>query len=359
MGKSENKASSEEPAKSSIITLPKTHPKKRTKKAGKTWKQHMEHYKKQKFRMKVLIILIIVFLIIAVSLGYFYTYEQDTDGDGIPDIEDDDDDNDGMPDWWEDEYGLDSKDSDDAEKDLDGDGLKNNKEFEIGTDPKNVDTDGDGIQDLHELDEGTNPKSTDSDGDGMDDGWEVSNGLDPKDANDAFDDPDNDGVDLNLNGQLEEHEQFSNLEEYENGTNPRNKDTDSDGMIDGWEAYYRDLCVDLAITIAKYATPYYDYPYTFDPLSAVESQEDIDVNALWELAPDGLSNFDEHRLGTDPTEPDTDADNLIDGKEIEFGTDPLYYDTDGDKLPDGWEIKYGGLMIGLDPLNNDTDSDSL
>ncbi len=333
--------------------------KKRPTQTGKTWKQHMEQYKRQKFRMKILIILIIVFLLIGVSLGYFYTYKQDTDGDGIPDIDDDDDDNDGMPDWWEKEHGLDPKKAEDADKDLDGDGLKNEKEYKIGTDPQRTDTDGDGIKDLHELNEGTNPNSPDSDGDGMDDGWELSNGLDPRDVSDASGDLDNDGFDQNLNGQIEESERFNNLEEYENGTDPKNNDTDADGMLDGWEAYYRDLCIDLSTTIAKYATPYYEYPYAFDPLNAVESEEDIDVNATWELAPDGLNNLQEHRLGTDPTVPDTDADGLIDGDEVRFGTRPLYYDTDGDKLPDGWEIKYGGLKIGLDPLNEDTDLDSL
>ena len=58
----------------------------------------------------------------------------------------------------------------------------------------------------------------DSDGDGMDDSWEESYNLDPDDASDSDDDPDND----NLN----------NLQEYQNGTNPNQADSDGDGTID-------------------------------------------------------------------------------------------------------------------------------
>ena len=47
---------------------------------------------------------------------------------------DDDDDNDGMPDAWENQYGLNPL-IDDASGDLDGDGWSNLKEYERGTDP--------------------------------------------------------------------------------------------------------------------------------------------------------------------------------------------------------------------------------
>ncbi|MFO7991108.1 MAG: NosD domain-containing protein [Thermoplasmata archaeon] len=59
----------------------------------------------------------------------------DTDNDGKMDWEDGDDDGDGMPDWWEEKYGLDPKDPSDAEKDPDGDGKTNLEEFNEGTDP--------------------------------------------------------------------------------------------------------------------------------------------------------------------------------------------------------------------------------
>jgi len=49
----------------------------------------------------------------------------------------------------------------------------------------------------------------DTDSDGMPDKWEIDYNLDPTDPNDASSDPDNDG--------------YTNIEEYLNGTNPRDK----------------------------------------------------------------------------------------------------------------------------------------
>ncbi|RLF49182.1 MAG: hypothetical protein DRN20_02785 [Thermoplasmata archaeon] len=73
---------------------------------------------------------------------------EDCDGDGIPDTKDTDDDNDGLPDTWEETWGLDPKNAEDAAEDMDGDGLSNYDEYILGTDPHNSDTDGDGISDM-------------------------------------------------------------------------------------------------------------------------------------------------------------------------------------------------------------------
>ena len=71
---------------------------------------------------------------------------------------------------------------------------------------------------------------------------------------------------------------------------------------------------------------------------------------------DGLSNDEEAALGTDPDNPDTDADGLSDGDEVHTsGTNPLLPDTDGDGLDDGEEVN----TYGSDPLVTDTDSDGL
>ena len=87
------------------------------------------------------------------------------------------------------------------------------------------DTDGDGLLDSVETgtgvfvdanDTGTDPHSADTDGDGMPDGWEVSHGLNPV-LDDADADPDGDGL--------------TNLEEYQQGTDPQNAMPDAPVLI--------------------------------------------------------------------------------------------------------------------------------
>lgn len=56
------------------------------------------------------------------------------------------------------------------EKDTDGDGLTDNQEKELGTNPKKADSDGDGITDKKEQELGTNPNLKDTDKDSVPDG---------------------------------------------------------------------------------------------------------------------------------------------------------------------------------------------
>ncbi len=119
-----------------------------------------------------------------------------------------------------------------------------------------------------------------------------------------------------------------------------------------------------------------------------------DANAL---SPDqtGLTNLEQYELGTDPTNPDTDGDGLLDGGaitvtsadsrygdwaalgilfsddggdrtfrgEAALGTDPTNPDTDGDGLPDGVETGTGVWVgtndTGTNPNLADTDGDGL
>lgn len=124
--------------------------------------------------------------------------DSDTDGDKIGDKNDPDDDNDGLTDEQEAVLGTNPKNPD-----TDGDGVKDSvdafpkdkTEWQdtdqdgLG-DNKDLDDDNDGIFDFEEIYElGTNPLSPDTDQDGLNDKQEVEQKTDPKKA-----DTDNDGV---------------------------------------------------------------------------------------------------------------------------------------------------------------------
>ncbi len=98
--------------------------------------------------------------------------------------------------------------------------------------------------------------------------------------------------------------------------------------------------VDLTAT-ALTATAAVDLQTTATAAAATaESQGDSDG--------DGLSNAQEGLIGTDPFNPDTEADQLNDGQEVLiYATNPLNIDTDMDGFGDGQEV----LVLGSDPLN--------
>jgi len=102
-------------------------------------------------------------------------------------------------------------------------------------------------------------------------------------------------------------------------------DFDSDGMDDEWE-------------LAN----------GFDPTDPADALLDADA--------DGVSNLDEHDLGTDPNGTDSDGDGVSDGDEVNtHGTDPLSSDSDGDLMLDAYEIALG--FDPLDPADADADTD--
>lgn len=90
--------------------------------------------------------------------------------------------------------------------DADNDGLTNDQELQLGTDPKKADTDGDGLLDGDEVRKyRTDPKVADTDGDGLSDGEEVNKwGTDPLN-------PDTDG------------DGYPDGKEVKGGYNPRGK----------------------------------------------------------------------------------------------------------------------------------------
>ena len=72
--------------------------------------------------------------------------------------------------------------------DTDGDGLLDEYERKVGTDPHAADSDRDGLDDATELDLGTDPLASDTDGDGVGDFYEMELKTDPNNAEDVPDD---------------------------------------------------------------------------------------------------------------------------------------------------------------------------
>lgn len=288
-----------------------------------------------------------------------------------------------------------------------------------------IDVDGDGLMNYEEFELGTNPLHWDTDGDGIPDGWEVLMGSDPLDQTDGVKNPDRDDFieghaltyieernsQLYWNGQqafgfnptyawndAEENKGFNTLQEFLVGqyyvqlgllegltpenwvywtTNPFSNDTDNDGMPDGWELY-----VGLPPMLRNTAEqPDFDVQLAFpmgegtdfdgDGLSALQefqnqtSLNNREANEVYTL-PNGqeviihafgmeLSDWTNKTAPTDPWNVDTDGDGLSDAleytEEEPFDTNhdgsqlvnlnPCTVDTDGDWLPDGWEFAMG------------------
>ena len=111
--------------------------------------------------------------------------------------------------------------SDDMTYDLDSDGLTNNQEDNIGTDRSNPDTDGDSVNDKDDPFPLDKLYRQDSDNDGLPDAYEIEHNLQRDRRSDALADPDNDGL--------------TNLDEFIQGTDIHDPDTDKDGEEDGQE----------------------------------------------------------------------------------------------------------------------------
>jgi outer membrane protein OmpA-like peptidoglycan-associated protein len=157
------------------------------------------------------------------------------------------------------------------------------------------DDDGDGLTNAEEKALGTDPRNPDTDGDGLNDGEEVKTyRTDPKNP-----DTDGDGI-------------ADGMEVKDSHTDPTKADTDGDGLNDAEE---------------------WDTPGTIDLLRPPV--------AVYK---------------TDPNNPDSDGDGLTDGAEVhDYKTDPNKKDTDGDGLEDGAEVN----TYHTNPLDADTDDGSV
>ncbi|MEW5849103.1 MAG: hypothetical protein AB2A00_09820 [Myxococcota bacterium] len=276
---------------------------------------------------------------------------RDTDGDGIPDGVEDANRN----------GAREPSETDPRRADTDGDGLVDGEEdlnwnhvIDTGeTDPlvPDVDRDGDGMVDTHEILVGLDPDDNDMDDDGLSDGEEDRNRnghVDPWETDPRRADSDCDGLldseeDLDHDGQQGPGE-----------TSPLARDTDGDLLPDGME---RGVTVNPDPVGCPSFTPDSDPRTTTNP---VRSDTDADgIN-------DGIEDVDHDgsrwEAETDPQDADTDGDTLPDGDEdtnanhvVDLGeTDPLVpdVDSDGDALSDPVEAR-----LGTNPGNPDSDAD--
>lgn len=128
--------------------------------------------------------------------------------------------------------------------DPDRDGLFNDEEEILGTNPLNADTDNDGLEDGYEFDHGTSPVDYDTDGDGLGDGAELDELTDPLDI-DSDNDGLEDGFEVNSFGSNPrmvdtDLDKLSDKQEQDYGTDPLSPDTDGDGATDYDEIFVRD-----------------------------------------------------------------------------------------------------------------------
>jgi uncharacterized protein (DUF2141 family) len=149
------------------------------------------------------------------------------DNGTVPATEAYDSDGDGLPDSWEELYGLDPLDptgNNGASADPDQDGLSNMAEFLAETDPRNSDTYGWGFGDYNSWKTGTVYRTYGelyTDHDGMPDAWEMLNGLDTRlyDAYGVYGDPDGDG--------------WANFTEYMKATDPKDLSKHPNPIVNG------------------------------------------------------------------------------------------------------------------------------
>ena len=169
-----------------------------------------------------------------------------------------DTDEDGVSDWYEGRENISTRSiTNPNDNDTDDDGILDGCEIfglddcdNYITNPLSNDTDGDGISDYDEIfahlltpsKYRSDPTKLDTDSDGMPDPYELVNGFHPKIQADGALDSDCDGVLVQFNGLNcilinENSIRYTNYQEYVMNTDPNNKDTDDDGMPDGWEYY--------------------------------------------------------------------------------------------------------------------------
>lgn len=131
-------------------------------------------------------------------------------------------------------------------------------------------------------------------------------------------------------------------------THPGNPDTDGDGLLDGVEDANRNGWLDGdGESIDPSFNPWLARDWPDGVRQPSEIWLETDPNNR-DTDGDGLSDgYGEDKSLDGLIDGDTNGNRIYDAGEVWTETDPLNPDTDGDGLPDGWEVNNG-----LDPLDN-------
>ena len=220
-----------------------------------------------------------------------------------------------------------------------------------------LDLDNDGLKDDYEHLYGADQNDNDTDDDGLLDGTEVFVYMTkPNDS-----DTDDDGL---KDGEEVEYFRLWNVEPLADSdgdgiVNILDPDSDWDDLLDGEE---RDAWATIGHPewCSNPANPDTDGDLLLDKHELMQHSNpnctDTDGDGLTDgdedVDKDGIVDLDE----SSPSNPDTDGDGLNDKEEIvDYNTDPRDPDTDDDKLLDGEEVH----TYGSNPLLVDTDGDRL
>ena len=273
-----------------------------------------------------------------------------------------DTDSDGLPDFWENAYGLDPED--DGSVGETSPGAKDGPNGALG------DPDSDFLTNLQEFaDSKTFPDDDDSDDDQLLDGPEftgASNEYDGLPTDPLNPDSDDDGVsDFEENGSV--NTQFANAP-----TNPRIADTDNDGMPDGYELNNNNpgTALDPNDDGSSDLTqdPFEDrdgdtIPNLLEFTSTPQTRADLidtDDDGYDDNVEDNFGVWGSvNATGTNPVNPDSDGDGLKDGDEnydlstlfggggfpgqgvLPTNSDPNVADSDFDSFIDSFEVQQG------------------
>ena len=297
------------------------------------------------------------------------------EGDLGTDPLDPDTDGDTFPDGGEVDAGTDPLDPNDFPQDADGDGVPDNSELADGTNPNDqcdfvlanqvlapstiwntTDCDLDGVINQEEILIGTNPLNPDTDSDGVIDGTEIAENTSPLDPCDLLVASQTILPAINWNLLDCDSDGLTNGNEITANTDPFNPDSDGDGVIDGTE-------------VTDATNPLGNCSFVLD-------NQTLTPSTIWtnlDCDFDGLPNGEEVTIGSNPLNPDTDGDGVTDSQEVTDNTSPTnpcsfilssqtlvpttawnQQDCDTDDLTNEEEV-----TTGTNPTNPDTDGDGV